>query len=89
MTEIKRGITIEGQKALDIFHLQMEDEINHVMRNITYTLSGGDDLDLNADQRQNMSYHIFYLKMKLYNNVVNNILKPLLDTDFNSEEKHD
>ncbi len=85
--KIKRGITIEGQKALDNFYKQLEKDINYVIRNIVYTLAGCDDFGLNSEQRKDMTYHITYIKSRLYNNVVRNVLTPLVSNPLKSENK--
>ena len=82
MTEIYRGITIEGQKALDKFADEMWDVVDRVMSNITHTI-----LDTTW-KIEDMNFHSYYLRGKMYNNVIDNVLTPIINNK-SKESKND
>ncbi len=83
MTDIKRGITIEGQNALNKFGDQMLDDIDRVMNIITNSIIDS------TWEIKDMDHHNFYLRAKLYNNVVENVLTPIINNYESEEIKND
>jgi hypothetical protein len=83
MTEIYRGITIEGQKALDKFSDIMFDDIDRVMNNIINSISES------TWNIEDMDHHTFYLKATLLYNVVQNIITPIINGYESKKVKND